>query len=233
MGKRTVTVTGSGHSSVTPDVVRLDLRVGHEADDVAAALAGAAAGIATVGRVVREHGVADADIRTLDAGVSQRYDHHTGTASGFTAQQRLGVTVRRPESVGDLLEAAAAAVGNALLVDQVRLDVADRQCRSRPGPGRRLRGRPAHGAAVCRSRRHAPRRRPRGGRGRRGPARPADGDGRSRPASRHRRAGCPSRAGTSTSGRPSRCGGSCADPADVPATEYLSGLVRWDGHGYD
>ncbi|MEO7752312.1 MAG: SIMPL domain-containing protein [Terracoccus sp.] len=126
MGKRTVTVTGSGHSSVTPDVVRLDLRVGHEADDVAAALAGAAAGIAAVGRVVREHGVADADIRTLDAGVSQRYDHHSGTASGFTAQQRLGVTVRRPESVGDLLEAAAAAVGNALLVDQVRLDVSDR-----------------------------------------------------------------------------------------------------------
>ncbi len=126
MGKRTVTVTGSGHSCVTPDVVRLDLRVGHEAADVAAALAGAAAGIATVGRVVREHGVADADIRTLDAGVSQRYDHHTGTASGFTAQQRLGVTVRRPDTVGDLLEAAAAAVGNALLVDQVRLDVADR-----------------------------------------------------------------------------------------------------------
>ncbi len=125
MGKRSVTVTGIGHSAVVPDVVRLDLRVGHEAADVAAALAGAAAGIAAVGRVVREHGVADSDVRTLDAGVGQRYDH-TGTASGFTAQQRLGVTVRRPEAVGDILEAAAATVGNALLVDQVRLDVADR-----------------------------------------------------------------------------------------------------------
>ena len=125
MGKRTVTVSGSGRAAVTPDVVRLDLRVGHDADDVAAALAGAAEGITKVGEVVRDRGVADADIRTLDAGVNQRWDH-TGTALGFTAQQRLGVTVRRLEAVGEILEAAAAAVGNALLVDSVRLDVADR-----------------------------------------------------------------------------------------------------------
>ena len=125
MGKRTVTVTGSGRAAVSPDVVRLDLRVGHDADDVAAALAGAAAGITEVGRVVREHGVADADLRTLDASVNQRWDT-TGSAVGFTAQQRLSVTVRRLESVGEILEAAASVVGNALLVDQVRLDVADR-----------------------------------------------------------------------------------------------------------
>ena len=125
MGKRTVTVNGSGRASVSPDVVRLDLRVGHDADDVAAALAGAAEGITRVGAVVRDHDVADADLRTLDAGVNQRWDN-TGTAVGFTAQQRLAVTVRRLESVGEILEAAASAVGNALLVDQVRLDVADR-----------------------------------------------------------------------------------------------------------
>jgi uncharacterized protein YggE len=125
MGRRTVTVTGSGRASASPDVVRLDLRVGHDASDVAAALGGAATGIAEVGRVAREHGVADADIRTLDASVSQRWDN-TGTPVGFTAQQRLGLTVRRLEAVGEVLEAAAAAVGNALLVDQVRLDVADR-----------------------------------------------------------------------------------------------------------
>jgi uncharacterized protein YggE len=125
MGKRTVTVNGSGRASVSPDVVRLDLRVGHDAGDVAAALAGAAEGIRKVGAVVRDHGVADADIRTLDAGVNQRWDN-TGTAVGFQAQQRLAVTVRRLESVGEILEAAASAIGNALLVDQVRLDVSDR-----------------------------------------------------------------------------------------------------------
>lgn len=125
MGKRTVTVIGSGRASVSPDVVRLDLRVGHDAGDVAAALSGASEGITKVGAVVRDHDVADADIRTLDAGVNQRWDN-TGTAIGFTAQQRLAVTVRRLESVGEILEAAASAVGNALLVDQVRLDVSDR-----------------------------------------------------------------------------------------------------------
>jgi hypothetical protein len=124
-GRRKVTVIGTGTASVTPDVVRLDLRVGHDAPDVAAALAGAAGGIEQVGRVVRERGVADADIRTLDSGVHQRFDN-TGTAVGFTAQQRLGVTVRDVDAVGAILETAADAVGNALLVDQVRLDVADR-----------------------------------------------------------------------------------------------------------
>ncbi|MDV3222282.1 SIMPL domain-containing protein [Intrasporangium sp.] len=125
MPKRTVTVIGTGRAAVTPDVVRLDLRVGHDAADVASALSGASKGIAAVGTVVRSQGIADADIRTLDATVTQRYDN-TGTAVGFTAQQRLGVTVRRLEAVGSVLESAAAEVGNALLVDQVRLDVADR-----------------------------------------------------------------------------------------------------------
>ena len=125
MPERTVTVIGTGRAAVTPDVVRLDLRIGHDAPDVAAALTGASKGIAAVGRVVREQDVSDQDIRTLDANVSQRYDN-TGTPVGFTAQQRLGVTVRRLDQVGEILEAAAAEVGNALLVDQVRLDVDDR-----------------------------------------------------------------------------------------------------------
>ena len=133
MGKRTVTVNGTGRANVAPDVVRLDLRVGHDAPDVAAALSGASAGITAVGAVVREQGVADADIRTLDAGVNQRWDN-TGVAVGFTAQQRLAVTVRELDAVGEILESAAAAVGNALLVDQVRLDVSDRSRRAARGP---------------------------------------------------------------------------------------------------
>ena len=99
MGKRTVTVTGTGRANVAPDVVRLDLRVGHDAPDVAAALSGASAGITAVGAVVREQGVADADLRTLDASVNQRWDN-TGVAVGFTAQQRLAVTVRELDAVG-------------------------------------------------------------------------------------------------------------------------------------
>lgn len=125
MGKHTVTVIGTGHATVTPDVVRLDLRIGHDAADVASALSGAAASTVTVGTVVREHGVADADIRTLDTSVQQRFDN-TGAPIGFSAQQRLGVTVRELDAVGAILESAAAAAGNALLVDGVRLDVADR-----------------------------------------------------------------------------------------------------------
>ena len=134
--------------------MRLDLRVGHDAGDVAAALAGAAEGITKVGAVVRDHGVADADIRTLDAGVNQRWDN-TGTAVGFTAQQRLAVTVRRLESVGEILEAAASAVGNALLVDQVRLDVSDRSEGLRRARDAAFADAARQGGAVCRPLRRA------------------------------------------------------------------------------
>lgn len=122
MGKRTVTVIGSGTVRVSPDVVRLDLRVGHDAADVAEALSGATRGITSVTEAVRAAGVADSDIRTLNASVNQRWDN-TGTAVGFTAQQQLSVVVRRLDATGEILEAGTAAVGNALLVDQVRLDV--------------------------------------------------------------------------------------------------------------
>lgn len=122
MGKRTVTVIGSGTVRVSPDVVRLDLRVGHDAADVAEALSGATRGITSVIEAVRAAGVADSDIRTLDASVNQRWDN-TGNPVGFTAQQQLGVMVRRLDATGEILAAGAAAVGNALLVDQVRLDV--------------------------------------------------------------------------------------------------------------
>lgn len=125
MGKRTISVVGTGTAAVTPDVVRLDLRIGHEAADVAAALAGASEGLTAAGRIVREQGVADADIRTLGADIQQRFDRE-GQPSGFTAQQRMRVTVRDVPSVGAILEATAAELGNALLVDQVALDVADR-----------------------------------------------------------------------------------------------------------
>lgn len=125
MGKRTITVIGTGTAAVTPDVVRLDLRIGHDASDVAEALAGASSGLTAAGRIVREQGVADADIRTLGADINQRYDKD-GQPSGFTAQQRLRVTVRDVQAVGALLEATAVELGNALLVDQVALDVADR-----------------------------------------------------------------------------------------------------------
>jgi uncharacterized protein YggE len=125
MAKSSVTVTGSGTASVSPDVVQLDLRVGHEAADVAAALSGAAAQVTVVGTVLREHGVAESDIRTIDSNVHQRFDN-TGSPIGFTAEQRLAVTVRDLDLVGTILESAASGVGNALLVDAVHLDVADR-----------------------------------------------------------------------------------------------------------
>ena len=208
--------------------MRLDLRVGHDAADVAAALAGASEGITAVGAVVRDHGVADADIRTLDAGVNQRWDN-TGMAVGFTAQQRLAVTVRRLESVGEILEAAASAVGNALLVDQVRLDVSDRSeglRRARDAAFADARDKAEQYAALSGAQlgavlgvAEARRRRPVGA-----TRSMADGP-------RHAPAGCRSRAATSTSGPRVTVTWELA-PETYGRYPCTARPIRWERHGY-
>lgn len=125
MSRRTVTVSGTGGASAAPDVVQVSLQVGHDSSDVATALDGAAESAAAVISSLREAGVAPGDIRTETISVNQRWDHQGNGPDGFSASQRLSVTVREVDAAGTVLTAAAAAGGNALLVDSLTLEVSD------------------------------------------------------------------------------------------------------------
>ena len=121
-------VSGSGRASATPDVVRVHAAVRCQADDVSSALADAGSRAASLAQAARDHGIADADLRTTGTGVHPRQDREGAVVVGYTAYQSLSVTVRDPALVGSLVAAFAGAAGNALTIDHIGLEVAD------PGP---------------------------------------------------------------------------------------------------
>ena len=171
MGKRTVTVTGTGRANVAPDVVRLDLRVGHDAPDVAAALSGASAGITAVGR------------RRARAGCRRRRHPHArrqrqpalgqhrggGRLHGAAAARRHRARARR----GRAASSSPPPRRSATRCSSTRCASTSRTAREglRRGPRRRLRRRQVQGGAVCRPRRRVAGRGARGGGGRRAPVR--------------------------------------------------------------
>ena len=120
-----VEVTGSGTASAAPDVVRVRAGVRCDADDVSTALADAGSRARALAQAARDHGVADADLRTTGTGVHPRHDREGVTVVGYTAYQSLSVTVRDPALVGSLVEAFAGAAGNALTIDHIGLELAD------------------------------------------------------------------------------------------------------------
>jgi uncharacterized protein YggE len=120
-----VEVTGTGHASAVPDVVRIHAGVRCDADDVSGALADASARAAGLAQAARDHGVGDHDLQTTGTGVHARYDKDGTAVIGYTAYQTMSVTVREPERVGDLVRAFAGTAGNALTIDHIGLDLGD------------------------------------------------------------------------------------------------------------
>src|SRR5689334_22032842 len=70
---RTISVSGVGTASGTPDVVRLDLGVQRTGDNVNAALDAANADIKRIKEALAKHGVKDADIQTSQLSINQHY----------------------------------------------------------------------------------------------------------------------------------------------------------------
>jgi uncharacterized protein YggE len=118
-------VTGSGRAAGVPDVVRVQVGVRCDADDVSGALSDANARAAALAQAARDHGVEARDLQTTGTGVHARHDREGVAVVGYTAYQTLSVTVRDPDRVGDLVPAFAGAAGNALTIDHIGLELAD------------------------------------------------------------------------------------------------------------
>jgi uncharacterized protein YggE len=124
---RTLTVTGSGTTKVTPDVVSVTLGIQTRNDDVAQAVA---ENNVVAGRIMdasRSIGVADADMRTIYFSVSSqpKYDEFgspTGEVS-FFVDNSLQVTLRDVSKLSDLLQTAIDAGANSIY--GVNFSVAD------------------------------------------------------------------------------------------------------------
>ncbi len=118
---RTVTVTGHGMATVVPDSAVVRVATVWRAAGVAEALSGVSASSDHVAEVVRER-----NLLPGSTGLSVWPWHdHEGRAGGFEARHSLAVRCVSVEEAGDLLSALADAVGDALVVDGVSLDVSD------------------------------------------------------------------------------------------------------------
>jgi uncharacterized protein YggE len=99
--------------------------VGHDAKDVAAAVAQVAERTDAVNAALREQGVAEKDIHTSAVNVYPQYADSMKVA-GYRASHSLTVSTTDLTGFGRLLNAAVNAVGNDLGLDGLQFDVAEK-----------------------------------------------------------------------------------------------------------
>ena len=124
---RTVSVTGSGSVSITPDIAYVSIGVHTEADTASEAVDKNTAQTQKVIDSLKESGVAAEDIRTTNFSIwpNQRYDdmgQPVGTT--YAVDNTVYVTVRDLASMGDLLDAAITAGANTIY--SISFDLADK-----------------------------------------------------------------------------------------------------------
>ena len=116
-----ISVSGSGEVQAEPDIATLSTGVEVSADTVVEARAGAAEAAGAVIAALRENGVEERDIRTVDFFIYPVYDYRDETPriTGYTVSNSVEVTVREVEGVGELIDAVAVAGGDAVRFDGI------------------------------------------------------------------------------------------------------------------
>lgn len=125
---RTITVSGEGSASVSPDVVYLYLAVVTESDTVSKAMTSNKKAMNDVFAVLNKNGIADKDICTHSFSVSPKYKYvkdEDPKLVGHVVKNELKVTVRNLDKVGGLLDTLTAD-GRANVVLGIVFDVLDK-----------------------------------------------------------------------------------------------------------
>jgi uncharacterized protein len=124
---RVVSVNGTGQVSLKPDIAYIYMGVHTELPSAAEAVSKNTADTQKLIDALKAAGIADADIRTSNFSIwqNQKYDPQ-GQPSGtvYAVDNTVYVTVRKLESLGDLLDAAVRAGANN--VNSIQFDVADK-----------------------------------------------------------------------------------------------------------
>ena len=126
-GDRTIQVTGSGSVAGEPDLAALDLGVSVEAETVAEAREAAAGAMTAVLNSLRGNDVAEEDMQTGHLGIHPQYDYGEGqrTLRGYVVNNTVRVKVRRLESLGEVIDDAAEAGGNSIVINSIRFLIED------------------------------------------------------------------------------------------------------------
>lgn len=122
----TVSVQGTAVVTGTPDVLRVRFSVEEQGPTVDAALSGANAAMDAVREVVRDAGVAPADMQTSGVWIDARYGRGS-TVVGYQVSEGLSVALRDLDSAGSVISDAMAAAGDAGRVSGIEFALEDNE----------------------------------------------------------------------------------------------------------
>jgi uncharacterized protein len=115
--QRTITVTGSGKTSLTPDIAYISIGVHTENKDAAEAVAANNSQTQKVLEALKSFNIDPKDIQTTNFSIYPRQDYdQEGKPTGitFVVDNTVYVTLRDIEKIGDLLDAAVKAGANSI-----------------------------------------------------------------------------------------------------------------------
>ena len=123
-----IAVSGEGTVSAPPDTAVVVVGVSLLRDTVAQAQRDAGVAMDAVLDAAREHGVDEDDISTTQFSVFPEFDFSRDNERqlrGFRIVNRVQIKVRDIEAVGDVIDAAVSAGGDAVVVDSLSFTVDD------------------------------------------------------------------------------------------------------------
>src|ERR1035437_5745290 len=122
-----IVVTGQGQITATPDIAYLSLGVNSQEATVAQAQNDANTAMTAVMLVLKNKGIADADITTTGININPvyNYSNNTNTITGYQVSNTVTVTVRNIGNVSSIIDASVAAGGNFIRVNSISFGVSD------------------------------------------------------------------------------------------------------------
>jgi uncharacterized protein YggE len=123
--RESVTVTGTGEVSGTPDVMRVDFGVETTAETVAAALDQANQALDRMRTTLRRGGVAPADLQTANLTIYPQYSNDGRDVVGYHAAQSLVAKFRDLDRAGAIISDAVEAGGDAARLQGLGFDLDD------------------------------------------------------------------------------------------------------------
>ncbi|MCL0066061.1 SIMPL domain-containing protein [Dehalococcoidia bacterium] len=125
----TISVSGQGRVSVTPDIAAVRLGIEAQADTVAEAMSQAAQSMDLVIAALKEHGVAEEDIQTFRFSISQVWDWHRETGerelTGYMVSNMVSAQIRALDEVGPIIDAVVVAGGDLIRIHGIGFTVED------------------------------------------------------------------------------------------------------------
>ena len=111
--ERSISVTAEGEASVSPDLAIVSFAVSGDGSDLAATRDDVNARSSAVLAMLREVGLAKADLNAPDVGIHPQYDYRRGQRlTGYRVVRHMTARVRDLERLGSVLDGVVAAGAN-------------------------------------------------------------------------------------------------------------------------